>query len=47
MASDGWSALPCVVVDANEPSTPWEVCELNSGAIGSEAPCHAVSTNAS
>ena len=46
VASDGWSALPCVV-DTNEPSTPWEVCELNSGAIGSEAPCHAVSTNAS
>ena len=48
VASDGWSPLPCVKnCDPNEPSTPCEVCELNSGAIGSEAPCHAVSTNAS
>ena len=46
VASDGWSALARAVV-ANAPSKPWEVCELNSGAIGSEAPCHAVSTNAS
>ena len=49
-ASEGMlSMLPndCVI-EPNDPSPiPCELCELNNGAIGSEAPCHAVSTNAS